>query len=267
VTLPPKRKRASTSAKPRAPQLRQLTFLRGGRRHGAGRKPKGARPLVSHATREPLAARHPVLVTTRLRAGLPSLRRAAAFEVVTAAFAGSVDGADRHGFRLVHFTIQTNHLHLIVEARDAQSLSRGMQGLLVRIARGLNRLWQRSGSVFADRYDARALRSPREVRNALAYVLNNSKKHGCHLAGRDPYTFGRAFDGWKGGSPLDSPHSGTLPVLPARSWLLAHGWRRHGLIDPAEIPGRTARARRDAAAGSATLDMTALRRAARNPRS
>jgi hypothetical protein len=110
------------------------------------------------------------------------------------------------------------------------------------------------------------LRSPREVRNALGYVLNNSKKHGCHVAGMDPYTSGRAFDGWKGISPLDGLRSGSLPVLPARTWLLVHGWRHHGLIDPAEIPGRAARVRRKTAAGSAMLDMAALRRAARNPR-
>jgi hypothetical protein len=251
----------------RGPKLRQLTFLRGGKRRGAGRKPKGERALVSHATREALAARHPVLVTTRLRAGLPSLRRAEALEVVMAAFAGSVDGADRHGMRLVHFTIQTNHVHLIVEARDARSLSRGMQGLLVRMARGLNRHWGRRGSVFADRYHARSLRSPREVRNALAYVLNNSKRHGCHLASVDPYSSGGLFDGWKRGSPVASSSGRAPPALPAKTWLLAHGWRRHGLIDPAEIPGRAARARRAGAAGSATLDMAALRCAARNRRS
>jgi putative transposase len=257
--------RASPS--PRAPKLRQLTFLRGGKRRGAGRKPKGDRPLVSHATREVLAARHPVLVTTRLHGGLPSLRRADTLEVVTAAFAGSVGSADRHGMRLVQFTIQSNHLHLIVEARDVRSLSRGMRGLLVRIARGLNRLWRHHGSVFADRYDARALRSPREVRNALAYVLNNSKKHGCHLADVDPYTSGSAFDGWKGGPRVSSDPDRRELVLPARTWLLAHGWRRHGLIDSAEIPGRAARARRAGAAGLVTLDLTALRRAARSFRS
>jgi REP element-mobilizing transposase RayT len=256
-------RRASASAKARAPKLRQLTFLRGGKRRGAGRKPKGVRPLASHATRERLAARHPVLVTTRIRAGLPSLRRADALEVVTAAFAASVRDADRHGMRLIHFTIQTNHVHLIVEARDARSLTRGMQGLLVRMARGLNRSWRRRGSVFADRYDARALRSPREVRNALAYVLNNSKKHGCHFAGLDPFTSGRAFDGWTRRSPVESSHGRSLPILPAKTWLLAHGWRRHGLVDPAVIPGRAARGRRAGASGSAPLDMAALRFAAR----
>src|SRR5947207_12294872 len=97
------------SPKARAPKFRQLTFLRGGKRRGAGRKPKGERPLASHATRAALAARHPVLVTTRIRAGLPNLRHANALEVVTAAFAASVRGVDRHGMRLVHFTIQTNH--------------------------------------------------------------------------------------------------------------------------------------------------------------
>jgi putative transposase len=151
VTRLPNSKRASSSANASRPKVRQLTFLRGGKRRGAGRKPKGTRAHVSHATHETLVGRHPVLVTTRLHAGLPSLRRAEAFEIVTTALAGSVAGADHHGMRVVHFTVQSNHLHLVVEARDARSLSRGMQGLLVRIARGLNRLWRRRGSVFADR--------------------------------------------------------------------------------------------------------------------
>jgi REP element-mobilizing transposase RayT len=211
------------------------------------------------------AQRHPVLVTTKLCAGLPSLRRGAEFEALNHAFAGCVERAERHGMRLVHFSVQTNHLHLIVEARDAHSLSRGMQGLLVRIARGLNRLWRRCGSVFADRFRARALRSPREVRHALAYVLLNARKHGCFLAKIDPYTSARAFDGWSAGSLVQSvnpPGGRAPPVLRARAWLLTHGWKRHGLIDPAEIPGREARARAAERAGSETLDLTALRRAA-----
>lgn len=263
MTRPPNRKRSSANARARKPRICQLSFLRGGKRRGAGRKPKGERPLVSHAKRAELAARHPVLVTTKLRAGLPSLRRADAFEVVTAAFAGCVRGAERHGMRLVHFSVQSNHLHLVVEAADARSLSRGMQGLLAGLARALNRLRGRSGSVFADRYDGRALCSPREVRNALAYVLNNSKKHGCHFADIDPYTSGRVFDGWQRNSPLER---GSLPVLPARTWLLTRGWRRHGLIDPAEIPGRPKRDRRAGVRVPVLLDMAALRRAARSSR-
>src|SRR5438094_4221799 len=103
-------------------------FRRGGKRRGAGRKPKGRKALVSHAKREPLAARHPVFVTTRLRAGLPSLRSSDEFAVLEKAFAGSIAGTEQHGFRLVHFSVQSTHLHFIVEARDARSLSQGIKG-------------------------------------------------------------------------------------------------------------------------------------------
>lgn len=260
-----RRVRASSRTMARASAQGQLAFpQRGGARRGAGRKPKGPKALAPHAARETFAERHPVLVTTKLRAKLPSLRRRAEFDALNRAFAGCIEHAERLGMRLVHFSVQTNHLHLIVEARDARSLSRGMQGLLVRIARGLNRLWQRSGSVFADRYRARALRSPREVRHALAYVLLNARKHGCFLATIDPYTSGRAFDGWKTLAQHAYPPEGRAPpVLQARAWLLAHGWKRHGLIDPAEVPGRTARALAAGRTGAVTLDLGALRRAAR----
>ena len=245
-------------------------FRRGGARRGAGRKPKGAKALASHARRDALAARHPVLVTTRLRACLPDLRRKREFEVVLEAFAGSIADEPQHGFRLVHFSVQTNHLHILVEARDTRSLTRGMRGLLVRMARGLNRLWRRKGQVIADRYDARALRSPREVRNALSYLLNNARKHGCLFASIDPFTSGRVFDGWTWSSGSTTPNAleavaaHGLPVLAPRTWLLACGWRRHGLIDPAEIPGSVVRVRRTSVARLGTLDMTALRRAARS---
>lgn len=141
--------------------------------------------------------------------------------------------------RLIHFTIQSNHLHALVEARDARSLSRGMQGLCVRIARGMNRLWNRSGRVFADRFHSRVLRTPREVRYALAYVVNNARKHGLRVAGIDPYSSGEAFDGWKNAQPRAIGPREALRslVAPARSWLLTVGWRRHGLIRVAEVPG------------------------------
>ncbi len=226
-------------------RLVQLTLLRrGGKRVGAGRKPRGARASVSHKMRGPLAPRFPVLVTTRLRAGLPSLRRRDSFAVVQTALAACIARSDVHGMRLVHFSVQTNHLHLLVEARDACSLACGMQGLLVRLARRLNRLWRRRGSIVADHYHARILRTPREVRHALAYVLNNARKHGCHLAGIDPFTSGLAFDGWKessAGPPDKFECGGTPPVMTARTWLLSHGWRRHGLVAMAEIPGGSTR--------------------------
>src|SRR5262245_29007489 len=108
----------------------------GGARRGAGRKPQGARPGVPHRPRAALAARHPVHVTVRVRTGLPSLRGAQVRPVIFTALAA---GAERFGFRLVHFSVQTNHLHLLAEARDRRALARGVKGLLVRLARALNR--------------------------------------------------------------------------------------------------------------------------------
>jgi REP element-mobilizing transposase RayT len=221
----------------------------GGARPGAGRKPKGTRAGVSHRRREALASRFPVHANARVRAGLPSLRCDAARRALERAFAA---GRERFGFRLIHYSIQTNHVHFVVEATDARALSRGMQGLLVRVARALNRLWGRRGSVFADRYHARILRTPREVRNALAYVVLNAQKHGIRVQGIDPYSSGAVFDGWRdGGSatgnwkPRDAAESDDtlervrethLPVTLARTWLLRIGWRRWGLVRIDEVP-------------------------------
>jgi len=68
---------------------------------------------------------------------------------------------------VLQFSVQRDHIHLLVEAPDGRALSRGLQGLAIRIAKGVNRILGRRGRVWADRFHARALRTPREVRNAL----------------------------------------------------------------------------------------------------
>ncbi|HEY6910167.1 MAG TPA: transposase, partial [Myxococcales bacterium] len=47
---------------------------------------------------------------------------------------------ERVGVRVIHYSIQGNHLHLIVEAESPEALSRAMQGLATRLARRLNQL-------------------------------------------------------------------------------------------------------------------------------
>jgi hypothetical protein len=227
-----------------------------------------------------------VLVTSRLRPGLPSLRRASEAARIRAAIAmanlapqasecaqgatgakgspasGSARGAAESValFQVVHHSIQSNHLHLIVEATDRAALSSGMRRLLIRIARGLNGLWERAGSVFADRFHERELCTPREVRNALVYVLQNLRKHGIALAGPDPFSSGPGFDGWRaaagaaravgagagaalaqrGGNAERGPstflRAARVEVPNPKTWLLGSGWMRHGLIDPSERP-------------------------------
>ena len=167
-------------------------------------------------------------VTLRLMAGLPSLRETAAYRALVAALGA---GSERFGLRLVHWSALGNHVHLMVEARDQDALTRGMQGLGVRIARALNRLWRRKGKVLSDRYHAHVLNYPKEVRAALAYVLHNARKHRAIAAGLDAFSSAAWFDGWLGGSPnvrtaVERPHW----LLEARSWLLARGWRLGGLL-------------------------------------
>jgi REP element-mobilizing transposase RayT len=211
----------------------------GGRRAGAGRKPNGDRAGVPHDTRSPLAARFPVHVTVKLREHLPPLRRRDAYAALRAAFAA---GGDRNGFRLVHYAVLNDHLHFVAEASGRAALSRGVQGLLVRIARTLNRLWRRRGRVFADRYHDRILRSPREVRNVLRYVLGNGRKHAA--AGRavtvpqaiDTYTSAPWFDGFRETIVVRGLEAVVRPVTEAHTWLLTIGWRRHGLISVTEQP-------------------------------
>jgi putative transposase len=175
------RRHFSTMGKRTKPRQRELVFhSRGGKRPGAGRPPRGERAGVSHATRDALNGREPVLVTLKARAGLVRLRSR---RVLARILPSLVAARERH-LRLVHFSVQRDHFHLVVEADSQGALARGIQGLSVRIARKLNALMGRRGKVFADRYHAHVLRTPRQVRNALAYVLGNARKHGERLPAR-----------------------------------------------------------------------------------
>ena len=154
----------------RAPSQLDSSFRRhGGARRGAGR-PRGRR--VSHQARARFR-NLPVHTTLRVREEIPSLRRDELFGEVS----GAIGASRKDDFRVVHFSVLGNHLHLIVEARDHLALARGMQGLGIRIARAVNRALDRPGSVFADHYHAHYLRSPAEAARAVAYVLGNHEHH------------------------------------------------------------------------------------------
>ena len=222
------------------PQQGALPFRQnGGRRAGAGRKPKGDKAGVSHAARALLASRFPAHVTLKLRRGLPRLRSRPEYRALLACFAS---GCDRGGFRLTHYAVLNDHLHFLVEARDRQAMTRGLQGLAIRIAKGLNKLWRRRGGVFADRYHDHILKTPREVRNALRYVLGNGKKHAAE--GRevavpqaiDTFTSAPWFDGFRETVTVRGIEAMPRPVTDARTWMLTIGWRRHGLLSVHELP-------------------------------
>ncbi len=175
----------------------------GGRRKGAGRKPQGRLRLVSHRRRPVHLARYPLHAVLRTRPEVPALRKGAVMEELRQALRAS---GLRGNFRLVHYSVQGNHLHLVVEAQDTLALSRGMQGLAVRVARAVNRAAGRSGRVFADHYFARELKTPAEVRRAVRYVLDNHLHH-------------------QGGRVLQTdPCASSKPLAGPRTWLLSVGW-------------------------------------------
>jgi REP element-mobilizing transposase RayT len=139
-------------------------------------------------------------------------------------------------FRIVHYSVQENHVHLIVEAKDKARLSSGVRGLMVRVARRVNRLLFRRGRFWADRWHGRALTSPRQVRNALVCVLQNHKKHGPAFTGLDALSSAEWFRGFAESPPSSFRSIGPPCIAPARSWLLNRGWQRHGLIHLGEVP-------------------------------
>jgi hypothetical protein len=160
-------------------------------------------------------------------------------------------------FRVVHFSVQRDHVHLIVEAANKRALSSGMRSVAIRIARYVNDVLSRRGRLWAERWHGRALRSPREVRHALVYVLANFRKHATRplRVGIDPFSSAAWFDGWRGfrpssgaGPPIaeggprrPSTGSSSVHAIDPRdfapgTWLATVGWRRHGLIGLTERP-------------------------------
>src|SRR5512144_1588881 len=184
---------------------------------------------VPHAPRR-VAERHPLHVTLKMKRHVWQLRSRRCFTVLERAF---FEGCRRFGSRLCHFSVQHDHIHLLVEARDPVALARAMQGLAIRMARGLNKVMGRKGAVFADRYHARSLRTPTEVRRAIVYVLNKARKHGLAIGKRpgpgwiDPYSSAVWFSDWA--SPPDAgPRPERVAVTPPETWLLQAGYVRAG---------------------------------------
>jgi REP element-mobilizing transposase RayT len=177
---------------------------------------------------------------------VPSLRDPRIVRQIERTFA---NGCRRPGFRLVQYSLQGNHAHLIVEASDQETLGRGMMAIGTRLALAVNRVARRTGRVIAERYHHRLLPTPREVHRALRYVLLNARRHSAKAkaastapARLDPASSARWFDGWKRDAPAarggaKTPALERRPVARARTWLLSTGWRRHGLLDPADVPG------------------------------
>ncbi len=193
---------------------------------------------MPHLPRARFTAHEPGHVTLRVRRGLPSLRDGRLVREVAQSFALA---ADQGAFRVVQFSLQRDHVHLLVEAEGPEALGRGMKSIGARIARAVHRVFRLRGRVLEERYHHRVIRTPREARNALVYVLHDFKKHASHrvvlraAVARtiDPASSGAWFEGW---TRRVARGDGPKPVAPARSWLLRIGWLRHGRIDPAEAP-------------------------------
>jgi REP element-mobilizing transposase RayT len=222
--------------RPRRPRSRRrqldLTLPlrgRGGAGRGQGRK-KLRHDYVPHITRPFLDRNHPVHVSTRVLPGLPSLRGGRLWHAVRRAL---VLSCARERFRIVHFSVQGQHIHILCEASDRRALSAGVKGFKVSVARRANAALGRKGTVFRDRFHQRIITTPTQCRHTLAYVLNNQRHHAYEERASyprgwlDPHSSARYFDGWLG-RPAPPPDGDDAPVAAARSWMLRVGWRRGG---------------------------------------
>lgn len=213
--------------------LLPFRLAHGGARVGSGRKPGHSRLRhTPHRSRGGHRKTNPVHVT--LRAHSFVLRRQAVIRVVL----GALRLSNRDWFRVVHYSVQSNHIHLIVEAEGASALSTGMRGLAVRVARRVNRALRRRGQFWADRWHGKTLTSPRQTRNALVYVLQNWRKHEGQSArvSLDPCSSAQWFNGFLEQLPSGFHSIGPPCIAPANTWLLRKGFLKHGRISHHESP-------------------------------
>ena len=197
---------------------------------------------LAHVARDPHKAAHPVHVTMRRVERGPSFRT----QRVCAAIRAVIAGAKRNGVRVLHYSVQHNHLHLLVEGSSSANLSNQMRTLFSRIAFAVNTVARRHGKLFRERHHRHALTTPREVRNALVYILFNDRKHargGATATARaapadlDLCSSALWFTGWDPGvglPPLTPDEMRILasdmerPTIDAATWLARIGWRRGG---------------------------------------
>jgi REP element-mobilizing transposase RayT len=218
-------------------------------RRGAGRKPQGRQSGVPHRSRGEVLPTTPVHVGLKVAEDISNLRHPTLFGPLRTAI---YEGAERFGMHVIHFSVIEDHLHFIVEAEGAKALSRGMQGLTIRLAKRINKVLERRGKVFADRYWSRVLRSPSEARSALSYVLKNKLGHNrrrgiVHNARWMDYcSSGDRFTGWEG-IEVTLPDDG-LPIGRPSCWFLKWGWMGRGkhkrLLQPDKAPGPAQKVRR-----------------------
>jgi REP element-mobilizing transposase RayT len=236
--------------KSRKRHVQQELFRHGGKRRGAGRKPKGARSSEAHRTRPKIKEEYGLHVVLRVAAEVGNLRRPEMYQAIREA---SICAAVRERIRIVQISIQRTHIHMIVEAGNELMLARGMQGFQISAARHINTVLgegarRRRGRVFVDRYHLVVLKSPTQARHALSYVLNNWRKHGEDRdAGRrvriDRFSSGCSFPDWKELEDKDvmwklPVDHHPLVVYRPHSWLLSKGWRLVGPVSARDVPSQ-----------------------------
>jgi REP element-mobilizing transposase RayT len=236
------RMRSPSSKRRRKRSGQQELFRRGGKRRGAGRKPRGARAGERHEARPEFKPYHALHVVMRVAPEVGSLRRRVMYKAL------------RERFWIVHLSLQRNHVHLLVEADHKTALARGMQGFTISAARHINTALgtgarRRRGKVFAGRYHVEVITTPTRARHAISYVLSNWRKHGEDRRGLpstwlvDPFSSGISFPDWKELQdqdwmwPLRETYDPLIVRRPS-TWLLAEGWKKGGEISAREVPSR-----------------------------
>ena len=149
--------------------MKQKSFLN---MKGAGRPAKHDRG-IRHIARDEfnrLTVLHLTVKIDRAKAGLKNKQ-------TLKLLWHAIKKARLKGLKIIHYTLEFDHIHLLVEADNKAIVGTGMQSFGISLSKGINKIKGLSGQVFKTRYHFRKLKTPTEVKNVIHYILGNSIKH------------------------------------------------------------------------------------------
>jgi putative transposase len=220
IPVVPNQRLSATILCMRKRHVQQSLFRRGGKRRGAGRKPNGDRANQRHAARPDFESYHPLHIVMRVASAVGNLRRRKLYKAMRDA---TITAALREYFRIVHISLQRNHVHMLVEAEDKAALARGMQGFTISAARHINTALghgeqRRHGKVFADRYHVEVITTPTQARHNLRYVRFNGPIFGSSSARESRAARGVAVSPRRQGEMKRGPRLAPGPSCTADGW-------------------------------------------------
>jgi REP element-mobilizing transposase RayT len=128
---------------------------------------------IRHISREDIKKPTSLHLTIKVRENKADIKN----KQILKALHHSIKRARMKRLKIVHYTLEYNHIHLLVEAEIKQLVHQGMQAFGISLAKKINTIKRLKGTVYKHRYHLRKINSPRDLKNVLHYIFNNGIHH------------------------------------------------------------------------------------------